>query len=53
MKGENKMKIFRNIIVTLSVIFLLWFVISYIDITSQNLSGNVVLHNWNFFGLLI
>lgn len=45
------MKIFRNILVTISVAFLIWFVISYFEITSQNLSGNVVLSDYNLFSV--
>ena len=49
------MKIFRNIIVIISVAFILWFIVSYIQITSQNLDfeNETILSNWNLFKLFI
>lgn len=49
------MKIFRNIIVAIAVIFILWFIVSYIQITSQNLNfdSETVLSNWNLFKLFL
>ena len=54
-KGEKEMKIFKNIIVIISVAFILWGIISYIEITSQNLDfeSETVLSNWNLFKLFI
>lgn len=48
------MKIFRNIAVTITIMFILWFVVSYIQITSQNLNfeTETVLSNWNFFKII-
>ena len=47
------MKILRNIIVFITILFMIWFVISYLEITSQNLNFNnpTVLSNWNLFNL--
>ena len=49
------MKILRNIIITLTVLFILWFIVSYIQITSQNLDfeNETVLSNWNLFKLFL
>lgn len=54
-KGEKEMKIFRNIIVIISVAFILWGIVSYIQITSQNLDfeNETILSNWNLFKLFI
>ena len=48
------MKIFRNIAVTITIMFILWFIVSYIQITSQNLNfeTETVLSNWNFFKII-
>ena len=49
------MKIFRNIIIVISVLFILWGIVSYIEITSQNLDfkSETVLSNWNLFKLFL
>lgn len=49
------MKIFRNIAIIISVLFILWFIVSYIEITSQNLDfeNETILSNWNLFKLFI
>ena len=48
------MKIFRNITITITVMFILWFIVSYIQITSQNLNfeHETVLSNWNLFKII-
>ena len=45
------MKILWNIITVISVIFLIWFGISYIEVLTQNLNCNspTILSNWNLF----
>ena len=43
------MKIFRNILVVISIAFFVWFGISYFEILGKNLNGNVVLSCWNLF----
>lgn len=54
-KGDKEMKIFRNIAIVISVLFILWFIVSYIQITSQNLDfeSETVLSNWNLFKLFL
>jgi hypothetical protein len=49
------MKILRNIAIIISVLFILWFIVSYIQITSQNLDfeNETVLSNWNLFKLFL
>lgn len=49
------MKIFRNIIVAITLIFILWVIVSYIEITSQNLDfeSETVLSNWNLFKMFL
>lgn len=49
------MKIFRNIIVVITLIFILWGIVSYIEITSQNLDfeSETVLSNWNLFKMFL
>ncbi len=49
------MKIFRNIAIIITVLFILWFIVSYIQITSQNLDfeNETILSNWNLFKLFI
>lgn len=48
------MKIFRNITVAIIVMFILWFIVSYIQITSQNLNfeTETILSNWNLFKII-
>ena len=48
------MKILKNIIIFITILFLIWFTISYLQITSQNLNfeNETILSNWNFFQLL-
>lgn len=54
-KGEKEMKIFRNIAIIITILFILWFIVSYIEITSQNLDfeNETILSNWNLFKLFI
>ena len=49
------MKIFRNIAIIITILFILWFIVSYIEITSQNLDfeNETILSNWNLFKLFI
>lgn len=49
------MKILRNIIVVITLIFILWGIVSYIEITSQNLDfeSETVLSNWNLFKMFL
>lgn len=51
MKGEPKMKILKNIVIFIVIIFMIWFAVSYLQITSQNLDFNTPtqLSNWNLF----
>ena len=48
------MKILKNIVIFITILLIVWFVISYFEITSQNLDFNhpTVLSNWNFFNLI-
>lgn len=54
-KGDKEMKILRNIAIVISMLFILWFIVSYIQITSQNLDfeNETVLSNWNLFKLFL
>ena len=49
------MKIIINILTIIAILFLVWFGISYFEVTSQNLDGNnpTILSSWNLFSLLI
>ena len=48
------MKILKNIVIFITILLVIWFVISYFEITSQNLDFNnpTILSNWNFFNLI-
>ena len=48
------MKTLRNIAIIITIVFMVWFIVSYIQITSQNLNFDTPtqLSNWNFFQLL-
>lgn len=48
------MKILRNIAIILTILFFVWFGISWIEITSQNLDFNnpTILSSWNLFNIL-
>lgn len=45
------MKTFEKILTIITILFLTWLIISYIQITSQNLDFNTPtqLSNWNLF----
>lgn len=45
------MKTFEKILTIITILFLTWLIISYIQITSQNLDFNTStqLSNWNLF----
>ena len=49
------MKIFRNIAIIITILFILWGIVSYIEITSQNLDfeSETVLSNWNLFKMFL
>ena len=49
------MKTLRNIIVVLVILFFVWFIVSYLQIISQNLDfeNSTILSNWNFFRILL
>jgi hypothetical protein len=49
------MKILKNILIFITILFFIWFGISWIEILSQNLDfeNNTVLSFWNLFNLLI
>ena len=48
------MKTLRNALVILTVIFLVWFAVSYCEILTQNLNfeNSTILSKWNFFNLI-
>lgn len=48
------MKTLEKILTIIMILFLAWIIISYIQITSQNLDfeNETILSNWNFFQLL-
>lgn len=46
-------KIITNIFLFLSVILILWVVVSYIEVISKNLSENPEYSFWNIFQLLV
>lgn len=46
------MKIFRNILITLSVAFLVWFTISYMEVLGTNLESGAI-HTWNLFSFFL
>lgn len=45
------MKTLRNIAIIVTILFTVWFIVSYIQITSQNLNldAPTQLSNWNLF----
>lgn len=48
------MKTIEKILTIIMILFFAWIIISYIQITSQNLDfdSETILSNWNFFQLL-
>lgn len=48
------MKTIEKILTIIMILFFAWIIISYIQITSQNLNfdSETILSNWNFFQLL-
>ena len=48
------MKILRNIVIIITILFFVWFGISWIEVTSQNLDFNnpTILSSWNLFNIL-
>ena len=56
MKGENIMKIFKKIISTIFIVFILWLTVSYFNILANNtnLDGTPSqFADWNFFTLFV
>lgn len=49
------MKTIRNILIFITILFFIWFGISWFEITSQNLDfeNETILSSWNLFNLLI
>lgn len=49
------MKILKNILIFIVILFFVWFGISWLEILSQNLDfeNDTVLSFWNLFNLLI
>lgn len=45
----NIKDIIWRIVIIISVVFMIWFALSYIDVLSKNLNGNVVLAKWSLF----
>ena len=52
-KGSKQMKILNKIICVISILFLLWVILSYFDIILHNLNEEPVYKFWNFFQLLV
>lgn len=46
------MNIIKNILITLTLIFLTWFTISYMEILNTNLESGTI-HNWNLFSFFL
>ena len=47
------MKILNKIIYIVSILFLLWIILSYFDVILHNLDEEPIYHGWNFFKLLV
>lgn len=49
------MKTLKNLAIILTILFILWFIISYIQIISQNLDfkNPTILSFWNLFNLFV
>lgn len=49
------MKILKNMAIALTILFIMWFGFSYVEILSQNLDFNepTVLSFWNLFNIFI
>ncbi len=48
------MRIFRNIIILITVAFLVWFMLSYFEVNMENIKPTPTeLSNWNLFHLFI
>lgn len=46
-------KIINKIFLILSVIIILWFIVSYLEVITKNLSENPQYSFWNIFELLV
>ena len=47
------MKILNKIIYIVSILFLLWIILSYFDVILHNLNEEPIYKFWNFFQLLV
>lgn len=52
-KEVKKMKILNKIIYIVSILFLLWIILSYFDVILHNLDEEPIYKFWNFFQLLV
>ena len=50
----NKVKkIIENVMVILCVTFIIWVIISFIEVDTKNLTENPVYSSWNFFKIFL
>ena len=50
----NKVKkIVENVMVILCVTFIIWVIISFIEVDTKNLTENPVYSSWNFFKIFL
>lgn len=52
-KEVKKMKILNKIFCIISILFLLWVILSYFDVILHNLDEDPIYKFWNFFQLLV
>ena len=52
-KEVRKMKTLNKIICIISILFLLWVILSYFDVILHNLDEEPIYKFWNFFQLLV
>lgn len=45
-------KVLKNTIYLISVIFIIWFMLSWFDVIADNCFPNPVHHPWNFFRVI-
>ena len=50
----NKVKkVIENVMVILCVTFIIWVIISFIEVDTKNLTENPVYSSWNFFKIFL
>ncbi len=46
------LKVIKNILLIISLLFVIWFALSYCEVLAKNLDS-IALSNWNFFHIFI